>query len=185
VVGTGADFSFMGAVFSPCWICVIDSIGTISTGNDSESCTSKAFGEENETTASATATACKATEDVRPAFMMASAILLLEGHKADILETGGGNAGHDFHDGAVIGSLVTTYENALFIARLGDSLEFRHHFINRNFGFLQEDLAFAVDRNSDRLRIGIHRLGLRIGQVNRHANRQQRRGDHKDDEENE
>src|SRR5690606_14957391 len=175
----------MGAFLSPCWIWVIDSIGTISTGNDSESCTSKAFGEENETTASATATACKATEDVRPAFMMASAILLLEGHKADILETGGGNAGHDFHDGAVIGSLVTAHENALLIARLGDGLEFRHHFFDGDFGFLQVDLALAVDRNGDRLRVGVHGLGLRIGQVNRHANRQKRRGNHEDDEENE
>src|SRR5690606_35201247 len=163
----------MGAFLSPCWIWVIDSIGTISTGNDSESCTSKAFGEENETTASATATACKATEDVRPAFMMASAILLLEGHKADILETGGGNAGHDFHDSAIIGSPVTAHKNALFIARLGDSLEFRNHFLDRNFGFLQEDLTFAVDRNGDWLRVGIHRLRLRIGQVDRHAHGQQ------------
>ena len=72
-----------------------------------------------------------------------SAVLLLERHEAKIVVAGRGNAGHDAHDGAVVGILVAPDVDARIVSRLGDRLEPRHDLVDPDFGLLEVNLALA------------------------------------------
>ena len=64
----------------------------------------------------------------------------------------------------------------------GDRLQLGDQFGKLHLLVLQEDLAVAIDRDGQRLAVGVQRLGVGLRQIDRHARRHQRRGDHEDDQ---
>src|SRR6266700_631953 len=87
---------------------------------------------------------------------------------------------HHFRHAAVIDALVApNVEQRIGIAA-GDRLQAWYQRLGRYFRLLDEDPAFTIDRDDERLlRLGDRRrLGLR--QLDRHSHRQQRRRDHED-----
>src|SRR5690606_8157165 len=179
-VGVGAGVSRMVAFLSPSRICVIDSTGTISTGRASTSLTSNAEGARSVNKPRASAAACMITDVVSPTFNLL--VLFLQGDEADIAEARRGDPGHDLHDGAIVGNLVAAHIDALVVTGLGDGLQLGHHLVKGNFRLLQIDPTFRVYGDGDRLRVRVHRLRLGVGQVDGHADGEQGRSHHEDDE---
>ena len=72
---------------------------------------------------------------------------------------------HHPHDDAVIHPAVAAHENALVVPVLGDSSEFGHNFVDLDLGLLQEDLAFRIDGDGERLLVAFELLRFRLGQA--------------------
>src|SRR6266700_5627133 len=94
-------------------------------------------------------------------------------------------ATHHPHHCTVIDPAVATDINALLEARspcLGNGLELGDQLLHPDFGVLKEDLALPVERYRERLAILVKALGLRLRQIERHPDGEQRRRDHEDDQ---
>src|SRR5690348_9167984 len=131
---------------------------------------------------------CRSVDMVSPVRMTPSSRPLLDfRHQPDLAETGGGEPRHHLHDRAVIELAIAAHEDALVepaAARLRDRLELVDELVDRGRlgAALQEDFAFEVDRDGQRLLVLADALGLGLRQVDRHADREQRRRDHEDDQ---
>jgi biopolymer transport protein TolR len=72
-------------------------------------------------------------------------------------------------------------DRAVFLRADGDLLQPRRKRGLANFLIVDEQTSLLVDRQLHRLLILVERLGAAVGQVDRHARGEQRRGDHEDD----
>src|ERR1700730_2746413 len=105
-------------------------------------------------------------------------------HQRHTPEAGLRQPPHHFHHRTVVDLLVAADEDALVepAAGFGNRLQFRHHLVDADLGVVEEDLAFHVDRQGQRILVLVEALGLGLRQIERHAHRQQRRRHHKDDQ---
>src|SRR5438067_2788527 len=104
-------------------------------------------------------------------------------HQRHAPEAGLRKPSHHLHDGTVVDFLVAPDENALVqtAARLRDRFQLRHQIVQTDCGVVEEDLALQIDRKRLWILVLIEALGLGLRQLERHADRQKRRRDHKDE----
>ena len=103
-------------------------------------------------------------------------------HKPDMGESRRRQHAHHHHHPAVIHRGVAAHKDALIITIVGNGGELGHQLVIRHKLFLQIDLALLVDGDRERLAVLPQRRGAGLGQVHRHTYREQRRSDHKDDQ---
>src|SRR5438270_8506153 len=90
--------------------------------------------------------------------------LLEFGDQGYTMEPGRRQPPHHPHHGPVINFPVAAHINTGLgaAACLGDCLHLRDQVIDRNFAILQENLAFVVDREGERLLVLLEALGLTL-----------------------
>src|SRR5450759_2014195 len=95
-------------------------------------------------------------------------------HQRHTPEAGGRKPSHHLHHGTVVDLLVAPDKNALVQPAAGfrDRLQFRHQIVETDFGVVEKDLAFQVDRKRQRIFVLIEALGLGLRQIERHPHRQ-------------
>ena len=91
---------------------------------------------------------------------------------------------HHPHHCTVIHALVATHIDPLVgaAARVGDRLQLGNEFLDLDLGIHQIDLALGVHRDGERLLVLVEALGLRLRQIDLHADREQRCRHHEDDQ---
>src|ERR1700674_3012639 len=183
----GFGVSLLGALRAPARNCENSVEEMRSTGIDSAGGALSAFG-ANDTKAHNSTAACALADMVSPVFMAigaGSGPLFDLRHQRNAVEAGRGEPAHDPHHGAVIHFAIPAHIDALVrsAASLGDRFELCNEIFDLDLGILQKNLALAVDGDHQRLAILVERLGLGLGQIDRHADREQRSRDHEDDQE--
>src|SRR6266498_305429 len=183
---SGFGVSLLGALWAPARNCENSVEETRSTGIDSVGGALSAFG-ANDTNAHSSTAAWALADMVSPVFMavgIGSGSLLDLRHQRNTVEAGRGQPPHDPHHCAVIHLAIPAHIDALVrpAASLGDRLELCNEIFDLDLGILQEHLALAVDRDRERLAVLVERLGLALRQIDRHADREQRRRNHEDDQ---
>ena len=105
-------------------------------------------------------------------------------HQRYALISRSGDSSHDAHEFPVVCGFIPAHEDRFVesFARLSDSLQFWLKLVKGDFSLLDENLALGIDRERERLAIGLQRGALAFRQIHRHASGQERRGHHKDDE---
>src|SRR5664280_2358794 len=75
------------------------------------------------------------------------------GHQRHAPKAGLRQPSHHLHHGTVVDLLVATDENAFVqpAAGIGDRLQFRHQFLDPDFGIVEEYLALQIDRQRQRI----------------------------------
>ncbi len=170
----------------PAAICVSSSTGTISTGSASLSMTSKASGLPSDTSAQVRTSACRTADVTRLVFIARALLVLLrQRNEADILEAGVLDARHHLRRSRRKAPL---HRRARRCARYSRSWRSprawpRSHPAGSAVSCRKISPLAGLTETRDRLRFGIQRLGLGFRQVDRHADRHHRRGDHEDDQE--
>src|SRR5262249_21632990 len=94
-------------------------------------------------------------------------------HERNPMEPRARQPTHDPHDRTIIDLAVTAHKDALLhtAASRRNRLELGQDVIHCDLGVLQIPLSLAVNRNGERLLVLVKTLGLRLRQVERHANR--------------
>src|SRR5262249_8806719 len=172
------------AVFTPAVSCEKSFSEMMSIGSDSPGAASNGLA-ENVTSPHTRSARWPAADMVMPALIdRASGALLDLRHQRNAAEAGGRKPAHHAHHRAVIHLLVAAHIDALLetTARLGDRLELGDKLVDRDFAVLQEDLALEIDRERQRLLVLVDVLRLGLGQIDRHADGEQRRRHHEDDQ---
>ena len=100
--------------------------------------------------------------------------------QAELTEAGINHHAHHFHHAAVVDRLVAADEDALVWLLAIDRFQLGRQFGQVVLGLAEENLVLGVDRDDERLVLAADLLGAGLGQVDRHADLQQRRGDHED-----
>src|SRR5690348_13783692 len=184
---SGFGFSTgLGASLAPLVICEKSFSEIMSTGSASGGVASSALPDSDRVAHSSTATWSPAEIAVafRITALLARSALLEFRHQRDAMEAGAGEPPHHTHHRAVVDLLVATHVDACFGAapRLRDRLELRHKLVDIDLRILEEHLPLLVDRDGERFLVLVEALGLGLRQIDRHADRQERRRDHEDDE---
>src|SRR5262245_40953552 len=185
----GFGVSAFGALRAPARSCENSVEEMRSTGIDSAGGALSALG-ANEIKAHSSTAACALADMVSPVLIAigaGSGPLLDLRHKRDPMEAGRREPAHDAHHGAVIDLAIPAHVDALVhpAASPGDRFELGNQIFDLDLGILQEHLPLAVDRYGQRLAVLVDRLGLGLRQVDRHADREQGRRYHEDDQQHE
>src|SRR6185312_3240016 len=183
----GLGFSTgLGASLAPLVICEKSFSEIMSTGNASGGVASSALPDSDRVAHTSTATWSPAEIAVafRITALLARSALLEFRHQRDAVEAGAGEPAHHAHHRPVVDLLVAAHVDARLgaAARLRHGLELGDQLVDVDLRILQEHLPLLVDRDGERLLVLVEALGLRLRQVDRHADRQKRRRDHEDDE---
>src|SRR6185503_15110746 len=169
----------------PARILVKSEIGTRSTAIDSSTSGSTGLAEPSPMITMIRRAAWAMTEVVTPVFIALFRLVLgLCRDQPDLGETARAERPHHLHHGAVVGALVAAHIDALVgggaVRRLRvDGID---EPVDIDRLVAQIDVARRRHRHGDRLALGVELLGLGLRQVDRHADREQRRRHHEHDE---